>query len=496
MRGIDLTPSRAIIDVGSNTLRLVVYGGPARAPTILLNEKVTAKLGRGVAETGQLSDKSMAMALAALGRYHILLKHKGIERVDVVATAAVRDATNGGEFLDRVRDIGFQPRLLSGEEEAETSAFGVLGAFPGATGVVADLGGGSLELVDIDGENCSHGVSLPLGTLRLPKLREAGAARFGRQVGKMMEVEHWSAEPEATLYLVGGSFRSFAKYALHRRDWPFDDPHGLEMGTDEVEKLATLLSRKRPEQLAPVPGLATSRLLALPDASALLHVLITKLQPGRLVFSSWGLREGLLFGSLDPALQSQDPMLAGVSAFAEHYGASPSAAAMVAGWTAPANGDGAPDGGERLRLATSMLALASMNVEPNLRPEQVVDWAFRKRWIGMKPKGRTIIAASLLANTGRLDLPAHWGRFASPAELHEGQAWGLAIRLCRRFSGGATEALSSGALVKDKGKLQLVVRSAVAALVNDSVERDLKALGAHLGVKTAVSVIGESAELR
>jgi exopolyphosphatase/guanosine-5'-triphosphate,3'-diphosphate pyrophosphatase len=169
-------PARGIIDIGSNTVRLVIFGGPPRAPAVLHNEKIQARLGKGVAETGRLSEKGMKLALTSLARYAAILRLHRVEDVQCVATAAVRDAPNGGEFLDRVRDLGLSPRLLSGEEEAVGSAHGVLSAFPGAHGIVGDLGGGSLELIDIADDRCTHGTSLPLGTLRLPALREEGGA--------------------------------------------------------------------------------------------------------------------------------------------------------------------------------------------------------------------------------------------------------------------------------------------------------------------------------
>jgi len=134
---------RAVIDIGSNTVRLVVYGGPPRAPTVVLNEKVSAKLGKGVAETGSLAPKARATALAALGRYAALVRAMGIQQVHTVATAAVREAVNGALFLSEVEALGLKPQLLSGEEEAQTSALGVIGAFPAGSGVVADLGGGN-----------------------------------------------------------------------------------------------------------------------------------------------------------------------------------------------------------------------------------------------------------------------------------------------------------------------------------------------------------------
>lgn len=275
----DLTPTRAIIDIGSNTVRLVIYGGPPRAPTVLHNEKVSARLGKGVAETGKLAAKAATTALAALARYATLLDLKGVRQIDVVATAAVRDAQDGAEFLDRVRALGFQPRLLSGEEEAVASAMGVIGAFPGAIGVVADLGGGSLELVDIDRQSSRHGVSLPLGTLRLAPLRAKGEREFVRHVEAVLGGADWSVPHSPTLYLVGGSFRSFARYALLQGQWPSDDPHGFEIGAAAAAELARRLIRAKPEAPLVVPGIGASRLASLPDAAMLLLALINTLAP-------------------------------------------------------------------------------------------------------------------------------------------------------------------------------------------------------------------------
>lgn len=489
-------PSRAIIDVGSNTVRLVVYGGPARAPAVLHNEKVTARLGKGVAETGRLAPKASAAALAALARYRCLLDLEGVARVDVVATAAVRDAANGAEFLEKVAALGFAPRLLAGEEEALTSAGGVLGAFPGAQGVVADLGGGSLELVDIDGETCRHGVSLPLGTLRLPPLRSGSHEAFLARVRQMLAQVDWAAPHGATLYLVGGSFRSFARHALQQVSSPTDDPHGFELSAIEAAPLARALARRKGNSLQPIPGVGTGRLAALPDAAALLHALIEQLAPARLVFSAWGLREGVLFGSLDSATRAQDPLLAAVAAFAVQQGCPPGAAALVSAWTRPAlarqGGPRQSSGAaldDRIHEAAAMLGLAAATVEPNLRAELAVMWAMRKRWIGIDSAGRALLGATLMANAGRLDIPAAWYTFAGAERIGAAQACGLAIRLCRRFSGGAAAVLAASALGLADGVLTLSVQPSCAALVNDGVERDLKALAAALGCKSAVAIL-------
>jgi exopolyphosphatase/guanosine-5'-triphosphate,3'-diphosphate pyrophosphatase len=478
--------SRAIIDIGSNTVRLVIYGGPVRAPTVLHNEKVTARLGKSVAENGRLGDRASTTALAALARYRVLLALKGVDRVDVVATAAVRDASNGRAFLEKVTAMGFSPRLLSGEEEAVTSAHGVLGAFPGATGVVGDLGGGSLELVDIDNVTCRHGVSMPLGTLRLSRMRATGDRLFAQAVAKALKKAAWEAEPGSTLYLVGGSLRAFARFAMAQLHWPIDDPHGFVLDAPEALRLARNLARRKPDTLRAMTGISTGRMNSLPDTAALLGVLIRRLRPGKVVFSAWGLREGLLYEDMPAGTRGQDPLVAGMSAFVQEHGIPAHIGAMVAGWTVAAAPPSGIERRERLRLAATMLCLAASTVEPNLRGDIARDWGLRKRWIGAATTERVMLAVAMLAHTGQTEVPPPLAALIPPAALREAQTWGLATRLCRRFSTCAPQGLSGSALTIEGNRLVLSVQPALAALVNEGVERDLRALASHLGLKFEV----------
>jgi exopolyphosphatase/guanosine-5'-triphosphate,3'-diphosphate pyrophosphatase len=479
-----------IIDIGSNSVRVVVYGGPPRAPSVLLNEKVTARLGRNIGESGELSDKAMKAALSALGRYATLLRMMEVRDVETVATAAVRDASNGAAFLDRVRALGLDPRLLSGEEEAIASAHGVMAAFPGARGVVADLGGGSLELTELDGKSARHGVTMPFGTLRLETLRAGGTAKFNARVQKALRAADWPDGSGLPLYLVGGSFRALARYVMAKLDWPLDDPHGWEVDTETAIRLcrSVVASKLRTD----VPRLSPARLATLPDAAALLAVLAREIKPASLIFSSWGLREGLLYRRLSPGVRAQDPMLAGVSAFAETLDVSPAAATMVNGWTADvctASGTG----NERLRLAATMLALAAQRIEPNLRMEQAMDWALRKRWIGIDDRERAILAMAAMANTGRSAIPDEYLRLASLADLREAVTWGLATRLCRKFSGCIAQTLSGSTLNRQHGRLVLAVSEALKPLYTEAVEKDLRLLANWLESQPAVELAREEA---
>lgn len=493
---------RAIIDIGSNTVRLVVYGGTMRAPVVVLNEKVTAKLGREIAATGRLADEAMALALRGLKRFALLLSDLGIKDVETVATAAVRDAANGPEFVEELRSLGLSPQVLSGEEEALLSAHGVLGAFPKARGIVADLGGGSLELVRVADGRTEGASSLPLGTLRLPDhrvdQRKSAAARneMRKSLDKAIRKGGWdlSATPAAengTLYLVGGTWRAMAVYAMAARGWPLSDPHGFEVDAAAALELATGLAASDVDTLKGRDRISTMRAEKLPDAAVLLQALLVRLAPEKVVFSSWGLREGLLYDRLPTHMRTQDPLLAGVAVFARQRGAEPALAARVAAWTL----DAAPartHGSERLRLAATMLALAAMQIEPNIRLPQAINWALHKRWVGIDGKGRAMLAAAIAANGNQLSPPGEVEALACPDAIEEAVRWGLALRLARRLGGQSTASLEKSRLLIEGETLVLRLAESHAALFGSPTEKDMKLLAGRLGTGWRVDVVPEA----
>jgi len=492
------TPQRAIIDIGSNTVRLVVYGGAMRAPTVLLNEKVTAKLGRDIATTGKLADEAVELALRGLARFALLLEDLAVDDVEVVATAAVRDASNGPEFVAKLRAMGLEPRVISGEEEAILSAHGVIGAFPDARGIVADLGGGSLELVRVGEGRASAASSLPLGTLRLPEYRGRGASEMRKALDKAIRKGGWDLAPKApedngALYLVGGTWRAMAVFAMESTRHPLSDPHGFELDPATALALAGTLAEFH-DGARPRGRISTMRMEKLPDAAVLLQAMLTRLNPVRIVFSSWGLREGLLYDRLPPHGRAQDPLLAGISAFASQRGAPPTLAARMAAWTL----DAAPareHGSERLRLAATTLALAAMQIEPNVRLPQAIDWALQKRWIGVDGKGRAMMAAAIAANGNQLDLPERVRLLASPEALEEAIRWGLALRLARRLGARSPRSLQVSRLLVQDGVLLLRLAQSHAALFGAPTEKDMKLLSGRLGLGWRVEIVADEALL-
>jgi len=487
-------PERAIIDIGSNTVRMVIYGGSMRAPVVLMNEKVTARLGRDIAKDGKLADEAVELAMRGLERFALLLSDHGIEDVETVATAAVREASNGPKFVARLEKLGLEPQVLSGKEEASLSASGVAGAFPGATGTVADLGGGSLELVSIAAGEPGAAVSLPLGTLRLPDFHGKNISAMREELeqaiagGAAKTVKKAKGEP---LFLVGGTWRCMAVYAMQERGHPLSDPHGFSLEAEEAKELAKTLAKEDVDLLKSRDRISSMRADKLPDAAVLLQALLTRLSPSRLVFSSWGLREGLLHDRLPAQDKLRDPLLAGVSAFAAQRGTPATLAARIAGWTveaAPARRHGS----ERLRLAATMLALASMQIEPNIRLPQAIDWALHKRWIAVDAKDRAMIAAAIAANGNMLDPPDAVVELAGQEAVDEAVCWGLAVRLARRLGAHSQRSLQVSRLRVEDETLVLRLAESHAALFGIPTEKDMKLLSARLNLDWRVDVLAES----
>ena len=479
----------AVIDIGSNTVRLVIYEGSPRAPRVVWNEKVAARLGRDLSTTGEIPDAASDEAICALARFALLIEDLDIGDVQTVATAAARDASNGAEFLAKVADLGLEPRLLSGEDEAEAAALSTIGAFPGAHGVVADLGGGSLELVSV-AEGASHdATSLPLGTLRLPALRAGSDKKFDKAVRGELGQAGWAAAHPGPLYMVGGTWRAFAAYAMRKRDFPLTDPHGFMLDTETADRLAAEAMGASPEKLAEMSGITSMRAGYLPDAAAMLRPLLDELQPEGLIFSSWGLREGLLFSRLDELQRTKDPLLAGVADFAEMHGASITHAAMLAAWSVElADGKGRSRGNERLRLASAQLAAALHRVEPNLRYNHALEWALDKRWIGCDARARAMICAALIGSMGRSAIPDRLRSLASDDDLREAVTWGLGFKLARRLGAASRVSMISSALIRKKRRLILRLDPSRAALGNYPVTKDLEILANFLELEAKVKI--------
>jgi exopolyphosphatase / guanosine-5'-triphosphate,3'-diphosphate pyrophosphatase len=480
-------PRTAIIDIGSNSIRLVVYQGPARLPAILFNEKVMAGLGRSLAATGTIDPEPLERARVALARFAAVARAMEATTLRTVATAAVRDASNGHALIAEAERLGLDVELLSGEGEAKAAGQGVLSGIPDADGIVGDLGGGSLELVRVSGGAVGDRVSFPLGVLRLPALRGKGGGAFERHVAKLVRGAGWTGQGRGLpLYLVGGSWRALAKLDMSLTGYPLPVIHQYRMGVDDIGRLSRSVPRMSRQRLKEEAQLSSGRAGTLADATVLLHVLIRQLDSAGAVASSFGLREGLLYGALDAETRAQDPLIVAArdegrlaGRFAEHGD-------LLDRWVAPLFPD-EPAAWARLRHAACLLADVGWRANPDFRAERGIETALHGNWVAIDAPGRAMLAQALsTALSGSTGTPDPLGRLASPADLREATGWGLAIRLGQRLSGGVAEPLEATRVAMN-GAVTLALSPDSRALYGEAVERRHQALARWMGREAVVA---------
>lgn len=477
----------AIIDIGSNSIRLVVYEGPPRLPAVLFNEKVMAGLGRSLSATGRIDDDSLVMARAALARFAWLAREMGAGEVRTVATAAVREAANGGELIDEAEALGLSVELLSGDEEATASGMGVLSAIPDADGIVGDLGGGSLELVRVVAGTVTDRISFPLGVLRLAAIREKGKGALDRRVSKLLEDAGWMGRGKGLpFYAVGGSWRALARLDMHLTNYPLPVIHGYTLSPDEIARLGRTLAQVDRAKLKAITNLSSSRVPTLADATALLAHVLKHLGSSSAIASAYGLREGLLYTRLPEAVRREDPLIAAARDEGARLGRFPEHGDLLDAWIAPLFAGEAPDLA-RLRHTACLLADVGWRANPEFRAERGVEEALHGNWVAIDARGRALVAQALWTSLGGgTDSPDPLGRLAPHDELQLAARWGLAMRLGQRLSGGVAGPLQRTQLMLVDDALTLIVEDGDGALYGDAVERRHKALATAFSAEPAL----------
>jgi exopolyphosphatase/guanosine-5'-triphosphate,3'-diphosphate pyrophosphatase len=480
----------AIVDIGSNSVRLVVYAGPARIPSIVFNEKVLAGLGEGLAATGALTPASMTRALRALRRFRLLIRQMEVQRVRVVATAAARDASNGPEFLDEIRALGFDPEVISGPEEAVLAAEGVLSGIPEADGVMGDLGGGSLELAHVGGGRIRDSISLPLGVLRVGAVGTGTAkwlqSELDRALTRSGLAERGRGKP---FYMVGGSWRALARLDIISTRYPLPITHQYVMSPSRPAELLRLIKGLDKADPNSIRMLTASRIPTLPAAKLILSAVAATLKPSRLVVSSFGIREGLLYHALTDAERASDPLIEaareagrGLSRFGEHGD-------LLDRWIEPIFDD-EPDQA-RLRHAACLLADVAWQAHPDFRAERGLEMALHGNWVGVDAPGRVMIAQALFSNFGGGREPPDpaLASLCSKQALDRATIWGLAMRLGQRLSGGLAGGLERSALTRSGAILRLALPASEQDLYGETVARRFRKLASALNCTPEVATV-------
>ena len=474
---------RAIVDIGSNSIRLVVFGGSLRAPIPLFNEKVMAGLGRGVVESGNLAEPDIALALKGLARFAALIRLMKPSDLRVVATAAVRDAANGPDFLDKVRALGLPVEVLSGDDEALIAALGVVSTHPQADGLVADLGGGSLELARVKDGVVSDRLSLPLGVMRVAVIRAGGTGKLRRLMREQLAAHGWINQLAGSrLYLVGGAWRVLARVHMHVTRWPLGLIDNYSFPASDARSLKASVREFDPAQLLAIRGVKQARVAQIDDAAALLAALVALIAPSEVVLSASGLREGLLFQQLSAAKRGGDPLIEGLRHAIGAQLQGPGQDQALLAWSDGAFPDEPPTD-RRLRHAVCLIAGTGWASSPEFRALAGEDMALHGAWSGVDHAERAVMAMALhVALGGDPGAPPDILFRLAPAErLARARSWGHALRLAHRLTGGSARALSKMPLrLETADRLALCVPKSAVNLIDGGVERSLARLGLSL----------------
>lgn len=472
----------AVIDIGSNSVRLVVYAGTGRAPTPLFNEKSMCGLGRGLSDTGRLNEEGMRAARDALRRFAAVVGMMGVRDLQVVATAACRDAENGPEFVAAIeRETGFAIRILDGEEEAHYSSLGVLAGQPDADGIVGDIGGGSLELIDLSPSGPGAKISLPLGPFRLPT---ASYAATKAHVDDALKAVPWIERARGrSLIAVGGAWRAIAKLHMAQSGYPLRIIHHYRLPAAEASEFTRLLGKQSRESLQRLGELPRRRLDVLGPTALVLRRLIKIAQPSELVFSAYGLREGLEYARLSPKERAADPLVAFCRAAAQREGRFKEHGRELEDFTAPLFA-GEDEAQHRLRIAAALLSDVAWRTHPDHRGEQAFNRILHAPFGGIDHAGRIFIALAVFARyAGTIEDPVTQPLLAllPPEVAQRALHVGLALRLAHTISAATPGILPRLHLVTDGPSLTLDIPQAQAGLVGETVVRRHDALARALG---------------
>ena len=478
----------AIVDIGSNSVRLVAYESLSRALTPIFNEKVLCGLGRGVATTGFLSDDATAKALAALQRFRVLCRTMGIANVRVLATAAVRDAANGAQFLELAeRAIGCEIDLLTGPREAQLSGLGVVSSIWAADGVVGDLGGGSLELADVAGGKVGRGVTLPLGGLSLLELSDRSpkkAAKIARDA--LQKVKILDNLAGRTFYAVGGTWRALARLHMSQRQYPMRVMHNYVVPTRDALEFVKLVERIETEALTAIETVSAARRPLLAYGAAVLEEIIRRSTPKEIVISALGVREGLLFEGLSSEEQAHDPLIVAARQFNLLRSRSPGHAEELFHWTSQFLGathlEETPEE-TRLRHAACLLSDIAWRAHPDYRGEQSYDLVANAAFVGLDHPSRAYLAlaASYRHVSGEQEVSPHARSLVSPRQLDRARLLGAAMRVAYIVSAAMPGTLPRAPMAVQKGKVVLTLPSDLAALNSDRLQTRLRQFARLLG---------------
>ena len=486
----------AIVDIGSNSVRLVVYERLGRSMTPLFNEKELCGLVRGVASGGRIDAEAIASALTALRRFVALTEQMGKVAVNVIATAAAREASNGKDFIAAVEKVtGTTVKVLSGAEEARLSALGIIAGFHEPNGIAGDLGGGSLEVVDIAGAKIGTGETFPIGGLRLEEAAEKSLKKAEKIAAEVLSGSKVLAKGAGRpFYAIGGTWRSLARLHMRQKGYPLHVMHAYSIEPDEAADFCRMLVRRDIDAVDSIEVVSRNRRALLPYGAAVLEQVIEAMQPSEIVMSALGVREGLLYDLLGAKEKARDPLIAACEELAYLRSRSPRHIHELPPWSAMAfRAIGLDETAEeaRLRHAACLLADIHWRAHPEYRGEQSLNLIAHAAFIGIDHPGRAYLAlANFYRHEGLIDeqLSPRIRELASTRLMERARALGATLRVAHLISGAMPDVVGRSRIEKRGKSLTLVLPADLAPLGGARVLRRLGALAKIAGLEPAIVV--------
>jgi len=503
-RALETAPGRlnhlepvGVVDIGSNSVRLVVYEGLTRSPTPLFNEKVLCGLGRLVASKGVLDEEAVVDALLALRRFNAMARQIGARQVHVLATAAVREASNGPAFVTRVEQVFGGPiRVLSGAEEAQLAAYGIVAGMHEPDGIAGDLGGGSFEVVRVVGNHIGEGETLPLGGLRLKDLAGRSMKRAERLVADAVDASAVLGEGSGRdFYAIGGTFRALARLHMSQSGYPLNVMHGYAIPAGEALEFARLVRRVKPASLSAIDVVNAARQELLPYGALVLEHVLRRAQPKRVVISALGLREGLLFTLLDAEGRAQDPLLAACADLSYLRSRSPRFSRELCFWTdAFMLSTGLEESAEerRLRHAACLLADIGWRAHPDYRGEQSLNIIAHANFTGIDHPGRAFLALTVYYRHAGLEdvqLSPRIRELATARMIDRARILGAALRVAYLLSGAMPGVIDKAKLAVEHRTVVLHLPGELANLAGGRVLGRLRQLAKLIGRRAEIVTV-------
>jgi exopolyphosphatase/guanosine-5'-triphosphate,3'-diphosphate pyrophosphatase len=481
----------AVVDIGSNSVRLVIYDSETRSAATLHNEKSICAIGRDMVSTGRLHAEGCAMALEALARFKMLADALNVQVREAVATAAARDASNGADFVRRAEAAWGAPvRVLSGEEEAHLAAEGVIAGIPHADGLAADLGGGSLDMVSVRGGRTGDAFTLPIGPLRLMDAAKGDADKARKLVDEGLQRLHLIGLKDRALYAVGGIWRSFARVDMEEIGYPLHVLQEYEIPRRRALRLCEVLSNLSRKSVERMKVVSKRRAESLPYGAIVLERLLLACDLKSVVISAYGLREGLLYARLSPEERGLDPLLEFADGANERLARSPGHAQEMYDWMAPIFA-GETAEVNRVRHAACLFSDIAWRRHPDDRAIGSFNQVISAPFAGASHRVRAMIASSVFHRySGDEDFPREIANadLLNQDDEERALAIGLSCRLGFALSASSTGLLPNYRIRMTPAKIVLELPRRHEAIAGEPVQKRLGALAAALGRKGEILI--------